>query len=287
MRDKGYYSIRIGKNPNATHFTLPILLKLFHDLYQTFQEKGYFQEYFGYYCIDAEDVSGKLGSNIPAQIFRKLRKDNLWPINVTCEKYSEDDLFDVIELLHDYISKPTKGNYHSYNNCGWHYTDFDTRVGRDEFRTEINELLHDYQDGYELSKNGEILALPEEGLEILINARLPAYDPDNVEKRVNDAILKFRRYRSSFEDRRDALRDLADVLEFLRPKLKQVLTKADEGDLFNIANNFGIRHHNEDQKTDYDKAIWYSWIFYYYLATIHAALRLIAKSGAESLTPAT
>jgi hypothetical protein len=47
--------------------------------------------------------------------------------------------------------------------------------------------------------------------------------------------------------------------------------------LFNIANNFGIRHHNEKQKTDYDESIWLSWIFYYCLATIHAALRLIEK----------
>lgn len=67
------------------------------------------------------------------------------------------------------------------------------------------------------------------------------------------------------------------MLEFLRPKLEQVLTSKDESDLFNTANNFGIRHHNERQKTDYDKSIWYSWMFYYYLATIHAALRLIEK----------
>lgn len=26
-----------------------------------------------------------------------------------------------------------------------------------------------------------------------------------------------------------------------------------------------------------DRAIWYSWLFYSYLATIHAGLRLIAK----------
>ena len=46
---------------------------------------------------------------------------------------------------------------------------------------------------------------------------------------------------------------------------------------FEIANNFGIRHHKVGQRTDYDKPIWYSWLFYYYLATIHAAVRLIDK----------
>jgi hypothetical protein len=60
---------------------------------------------------------------------------------------------------------------------------------------------------------------------------------------VNVAIDKFRRCGSTASDRRDAIRDLADILEFLRPQTKAVLTQQDESDLFNIANNFGIRHH--------------------------------------------
>jgi hypothetical protein len=48
------------------------------------------------------------------------------------------------------------------------------------------------------------------------------------EARVGAAIQKFRRHRSSIEDRRDAVRDLADVLEFLRPKLKETLLSKDE-----------------------------------------------------------
>ena len=67
------------------------------------------------------------------------------------------------------------------------------------------------------------------------------------------------------------------MLEFMRPKLRDVLPSKDEADLFNLANNFGIRHHNEKQKTVYDTAIWYSWMFYYYLATLHACIRLLQK----------
>lgn len=37
----------------------------------------------------------------------------------------------------------------------------------------------------------------------------------------------------------DAVLDLADVLEFLRPKLKETLLSKDEQDLFNIAKKFG------------------------------------------------
>jgi len=112
----------------------------------------------------------------------------------------------------------------------------------------------------------------------LFEAPLPAADPDNIEGRIEAARRKFRRYRSSLDERRDAIRDLVDVLEYLRPQLRGVLTSKDEADLFNLANNFGIRHHNQLQKVHYDRAIWYSWLFYYYLATIHAVLRLVTKA---------
>lgn len=278
MITRRYYSTRTGKNPEAVQFDLPIMLRLFKDLYKSFDVKYYFQEAFGYNCVDTGDVPGTLGSDIEAQLFRKLRKPNLWPISEICNDYSEDDVFDVIEFLHDHVSKPIEGYYHDYSGCGWHYQTFNIELGRQEWKNEINDILLDYKSGYELSGNGEILALPEKGLENLFEANLPIYDPENVEHRVNTAILKFRRYRSSFEDRKDAIRDLADVLEFLRSKLKPVITKSDENDLFNIANNFGIRHHNDSQKIDYDKAIWYSWMFYYYLATIHASVRLIKRN---------
>lgn len=285
MNQKRYYSVRTGKNPQAAQLDLPMVLRLFHDLYERFLQENYFQEAFGYICVDSGNILGTLGSDIEAQMLRKLRKAKLWPIEKKCLKYSEDDLFDVVEFLYDYVSEPVDGYYHDFNDCGWHYHTFNKESGRQKYRADINELINDYKEGYELSVSGEILALPERGLENLLQANLPVYDQDNVEGRVNNAVLKFRRYRSSFEDRRDAIRDLGDVLEFLRPKLKLAITKNDEKDLFNIANNFGVRHHNDSQKTDYDKAIWYSWMFYYYLSTIHTSVRLIKKHEEEN-TPA-
>jgi hypothetical protein len=138
------------------------------------------------------------------------------------------------------------------------------------------------REGYELSENGQILEFPEQGLEDLVLAKLPLHDPENVEQRVESASFKFRRYRSSLDEKRDAVRDLCDVLEFLRPQIKALISSQDESDLFQIANKFGIRHHNDEQKQDYDKAIWYNWMFYYYLATIHACVRLIKKDESQS-----
>ena len=105
--------------------------------------------------------TGTLGPNVGSQFLRRLRKSGLWPITQKYSKYTEDDLFDVIEFLYDHVSRPIDGYLHDHNDCGWHYKTFDQATGREEYRSEINEFLHDYMDGYELSTAGEILTLPE------------------------------------------------------------------------------------------------------------------------------
>jgi hypothetical protein len=277
MSERKYYSVRTGKNPGLIHVELDLLKKLFYATYKDFDNKEYFQQAFGKYCVDAGEIPGLVGSDIELYFFKKLRKPDIWPIYDKYKNYGEDDIFDVIELLYDLISKPLDGNYHSWNDCGWHYDTFNKEEGRKEFRYEINDFLKDYQDGWELSESGEILSKGDEGLNNLYKASLPEFDSDNVNDKVKNAILKFRRHKSSIDERKEAVRELADVLEFLRPQVKQELLPKDEGDLFNIANNFGIRHHNLIQKKEYDKAVWLSWIFYIYLSTIHLVTRLINK----------
>ncbi len=80
-------------------------------------------------------------------------------------------------------------------------------------------------------------------------------------------------------DKKEAIRELADIFEWLKKtkKLETVLDRKDESAIFEIANHFGIRHHDPKQKTNYDPIIWYSWIFHFYLATYHAAIRLLTR----------
>jgi hypothetical protein len=156
MTKRQYYSMRMGKNPNASKLDLSILIKLFRELYTDFERRGYFQEAFGDYCADEGIIPGKLGSNVSAQIFLILRKENLWSIYDKCLDYSEGDLFDIVEFIYDYISKPIDGSYHQYDEC-WHYNKFKKELGQQEFRERINEVLRDYKDGYELSGSLPIL----------------------------------------------------------------------------------------------------------------------------------
>ncbi|MHB0936426.1 MAG: hypothetical protein ACYC6A_08555 [Armatimonadota bacterium] len=280
MRESPYYSIRTGKNPDGGRLDLPLLKRFFMVIYKDLLQNGYFQESFGIDCTDGYQP-GTLGEDIEAKILWKIRKERLYPIENYCADYSEDDLFDIIEFLYDHISKPIDGYIHSYSNCGYHYQTFDQEGGRFEYREKINELLAEYQEGYELSASGELQIMVEPGLDTLIKTVLPKFDSNNVDDKVQYAIAKFRRHRASNEEKLESVRVLADVLEFLRPELEKVLTKKDEADLFQIANNFGIRHHNPSQKTDYDQSIWCGWMFFFYLNTIHVALRLIKKRSTE------
>lgn len=275
-KERTYYSIRTGKHPSGSRLNLAIMSKLFVSLWEDLKDKGYFQEAFGYNCIDIGYVQGKLG-DVSIYFLRTLHKDNLWPIPTKYLFYNESDLFDVIELLYDHVSSPVSGTYHSYDDCGWHYETFDKAAGQAEYVSRVNELLKDYTEGYELSPDGEILHKAIPGAETLLNDEPPKYDKNNVDNRIREAIHRYKQSRSSLTEKHNSIKMLADILEFLRPKIKIVLTTADEKDLFNIANNFGIRHHKQGQKTDYDKDIWFDWIFYYYLATVNTAIRLIKK----------
>ena len=252
-------------------------MDLFLRVYEQLYEDGYFQEAFGYKCVDSGFVPGTVRDPDLA-IFLAIRKRDLWPIQKFSSGYSEDDLFDMIEFLFQHVSKPTEGWYHNWSDCGYHWNKFAIDLGQVEFCEKMNVVLGHYESPFELSPNGEVLRTPDQGFETILAAELPSKDA-NVHERVAAAVLKFRRHGSTPDDRRDAVRDLADVLEYLRPHAKDHLSSKDEGELFNIANNFGIRHHNPKQKTKYDAGAWLNWMFYIYLATIHVLVRKMDEAG--------
>ena len=257
--------------PNLRGLPLDDVIDLFVRVFDQLQEDGFFTEAFGFSCTDLDHVPGKV-RDIELEMLLSVKKKWLWPIYSHKHDYSEDDFFDVIEFLFQHVSKPVDGTFHSHNNCGMHWETFNQSEGRTIFRERINTVLSNYCKRFELSSTGEVLHRPEEGFEPIFEADIPSKD-QNIASRINAAVLRYRRHGSTVDDRRQAVRDLADVLEYLRPKVKALLTSADESDLFNIANNFGIRHHNDKQKTTYDTGIWLSWMFYFYLATLHVVLR--------------
>ncbi len=269
MEEKHYYSRRKKKTSDKDIIDLSILKSLFEAIYNDFYSKAFFTDNIGSYLY-GKHQEGSLGDDhdIERLLFTKLRKRNLWPIYHKIYSYDEVDLFDIIEFCYDYISNPKPNDPEGY----------DINSAKKEFRDAINEHLRDYEEGFEINESGEIVPLTWHGIKNIYYSDIPSDDQENIVKPITEAVKKFRDRHSSGEDRKDAVRDLADVLEYLQKSYNLkvlLLSKQDESDLFNIINNFNIRHHNKVQKKDYNKVIWYNWMFYCFLATIHAILRCI------------
>lgn len=272
-----YFSTRNGKN----NLTVAQLYDSLQNIYQHFVEKDYFKES----GMTTSDLSHQLKWKANAMLHFQLFPIFSWPE----EQITEDNLLDAVEFLYEHTAKPddwgpitTSSGYHNEG-----YRRYDARAGREEIRAMFNGILAAYKSGvYHLAESGQIETRGTRGLEHILNADIVPFDEENVDHKVRRAISRWRGRHVTDTDRLECIRDLADVFEWLKTtkNLPAVLERKDESAIFNIANNFAIRHHNPEQKSNYDKAIWYSWMFHFYLATYHASIRLLIKSK-ENKTP--
>lgn len=287
--DKEYYAQRQGRGPMAGRLSFESTSRLVISVIDAFREKGYFQKAFGYECVDAGDVPGDLGNDPGAYFLRTIMRDGIWPYWESVITFSDgfnhvedarwtlwdlDTLCDVIEVLHDLVAKPVSGRLHSYADCGWHYDKFDVSEGQLEFRREIGKVLRRSDPPLDIDPQGCIIEPGPSDFNPLLRAGVPAgTDHDLITKRINSAVNRFQIRGANVDERHAAVRDLADVLEAIRPEVKLEMLSKDEAALFRIANEFAIRHNNRKQRGDYDRPTWLRWTFYVYLATIHAVLR--------------
>lgn len=255
--------------------------RLFAAAVSEFEVRGWFQEWFGYVCVDSGFVPGKLGEDVEGALQIQIGRLDVWPVRMNAGSWNDDTLFDLIEFLYRCISAGIRetGRFHSFSGCGWHFSQFDQGEGQAEYRDRINMILGRYRDGFELTDEGIVeRQLPQQIAEL-------AASPEKIEPSVEEHIAEaIRKYRSRAGlDRRDALRDLADVLERLRPSMKHHLFSKDESAIFQIANQFWIRHNGVDQRRDYDHDAWWDWIFHLYLSSIRLVQALAARSKADQV----
>jgi len=273
---KKYYAERRGVKLEPLDFEE--LKKVFLAKFEELERSFYFRKATGYECVDQGNIPGTWGNDPEEFFFLILRMHNLWPIRENIADYDELKLFTVIEFLFDYVSEPQRVSYHAWNQCGYHTDDYNDIKGRAKYREEINGILKDYKSRYQLSETGEVLEIPPTGLETIPEEIVKTDDLKNIDDRVHAAIAKYRRHNATLDDKRDAIRTLADVLEYLKKEGYRLPTK-DDSDLFRIINNFDIRHHNREQQGEYDKEIWYDWLFYVFLSSINVLLKLHALAS--------
>lgn len=278
-----YFSTRQGAESNK--IALEHLRDIIRIQYTKFEKEGYFQHRFGYQCVDAGYVLGKAGIPIRDELIVTFgsRGDLIDPTLVNFKKMDLFSLFDLIEFLYDNTSKPINPTIHSWNGCGLHVgSDANYNLGKYEWREEMNKHLPHFETPYTLTTAGNIEEIPSsEGLTKLTQNNTQHNAPETIDNRVNHACTLFLKGNSTIEEKRDALKNLADVLEHLRDDVQSKIPNDEGNRIFEIANTFGIRHHSETQKTDYNQGVYYYWIFYSYLATIDLLARL-KKEQSES-----
>jgi len=272
------YSQRQGLRPNQ--ITLLQLKRVVEGLYGDWERAGLFQEWFGYDCVDAGQVPGKAGEHPSAYVFRQTLSDRIWPIPRHLADWSESELFDAVEFMWQYASAGTDDYYHPWNNCGFHFKQFDQHAGRERLRTELNPLLALYDTGYELTADGEVSQILKLHIAELIEAPLPIETPDEVARAIRRAVKLYRQRGSSADEWREAARELAGAFEFLRPQVQAVLSTKDDDLIFDLANRFHIRHSRSGQISRYD-ARWLRWVVEIYLSTLFLCFDLFGWTTPE------
>lgn len=245
-----YYAERKGLTSTPER-PFEVLAEQFGVLLRDMQDRGYFPSAMPRDCED----DWVQWDEVSQRVSRAIHMPFSWN-GTAAEAGSWDQalLLSVIEFFHDQAQRPRRPDYfHEHNGCGWHYTDHSAESGGAVYRWYVNQLLDRHLVALNLGKSGDergrLVQRFGSPLDVEADTRA-AEGATNPNDEVAHAIRTFRERGASSTQKRTALALLAAALEPRRQRVKSLLGK-DEADLFNIANNFGIRHRNDRQKIDY------------------------------------
>lgn len=89
------------------------------------ERQHWFARTLGYECVDDySDPNVTLADVLEQRVGKPHLADQ------PTEQWSEDDLCDYVEVLHDIAARPTREHFHSWNGCGWHPSTTIERPGR-------------------------------------------------------------------------------------------------------------------------------------------------------------
>lgn len=250
------------------------------ELVTDFKYDGYFANVAPEACIDDYGEPQEVDDQLDFQVRRRVGQVGLWH-RTRKQAVEKDTLFTLIEVFHDLASRPRYRTYHDFGDCGWHHEDHFRPTGQALYRWRVNALLERYNTGLRLADSGEDRGRLIQHLDVnraaLIKEVIDSPEPVSRDS-VNHAIALFRKRDATRDDKRSACLALARVLEANRPLLKGSLLKNDESLLFQLANNFDLRHRDGRQYDDYGEEF-IDWIFWIYLSTVDLINRLLKARG--------
>lgn len=246
------------------------------DVVEELSDRGYFPDALPRYCPDEHWDRAAFVARARRAI--GLEFDWATPTDV---EWSEDVIYSLIEYFHDEARRPRYvERYHSFGQCGPHYGGHVAASGAVVFRWRMNELLERLGCDYRLATEGEDRGrlVRAFGAELDGLAERAVSEATGPSDEVAEAVAMFRRRGANVASKRAALALLAGHLEPRRSRLRANLSNADEQDLFNIANNWAIRHRNANQRTDVGDEF-LEWLFWCYLAANRFLDQVEARDG--------
>lgn len=240
------------------------LSRRFSDLLTELQDSGYFPRALPRECVD-----GRVNYDEVNTLARRATRLEVTLPLWTQPGLSDGALFTLMEYFHDAAQRPRTYSIHSYGECGAHYHDHNRESGGVVYRWRVNELLESAGVAMRLGTIGEeqgrLIRHAGTPLDDLADREIVSReDPDD---EVAHAIRAFRTRRATLPERRTALALLFGALEPRRAAVRTRTTRGDESDLFQIANQFSIRHRNDAQRDDYGPE-YLDWMFWNALAMV-------------------
>lgn len=275
-----YYPARTGAGGGTQPRTLTQLGREFAAYVGDLYARGYLDEpqALPQLCVDEDGTPVDPAEVLSIRI--RLGMPVSWPLDP--DNWDQDTFLGLIEVFPDLVARPRQRSLHHFGGCGWHYSRFALGPARALYRDRVNRLLADGQVGLRLAETGEdvgrLVHAPADGRTELVERAL-AITGGPAAGTVEHAVALFRRRGAGCEDKRSACIALAGLLEERRDLLRSDLLSKDEGALFQIANQFAVRHRRADQHGDYDED-YLDWILWWYLATVELTERLLARPAA-------
>ena len=269
-----YWSQRQGRAKASVRTDLATTVRRVRVAADQLTRELWFAQTLGFECVDG---NGEADTTLALEMDRRLGKPHLTDLGDN--HWSEDDLCDFIEVLHDLAARPTRTWYHSYGDCGDHPIDFHRTSGQALYRWKINQILEQSSLGLRLATSGDdagcmVRTLPaavEELVEELVDVAVTA-DPH-----VPHAISLYRTRGGTREDKKAAVVELGGYIEQHRDVFTAHVTKAAADPLFELLNKFALRHRRADQVDGYPDEV-LDWAFHWALATVHLVQQLIAAA---------
>lgn len=303
-RPKRYYRAR--QAPPARRpvgrWNLPMVMLGFAELVNNLAVAGYFGRAFGSSCCDDADDPTAAGQRQLSVLLNENQEDDdplvqLWPPLPRGEEgpegeewrgpqpWSDGLFYDVVEALHDLVARPRSRIWHDF--CQeWDYADVTPSSGRAVYRWRVNQLLDRSNVPLRLAEDGEDVGLlvtaAGDAQDDLVHQVLDAAGPRD-RSELEHAVAMFRGRAAGRQEKRSAVLALTRLFEDRKAVVRQHLEKPDESALFNIANNFDLRHrglqkNGQPQQGDYDE-VFLDWMFWWYLATVDLTDKLVARQG--------